>query len=67
MIKCGCETVICVSRPKSVSLSFLAEAQPRFENRRGQRQKALFGRGAHFLRDRANYKAKDIIVSTFFK
>jgi hypothetical protein len=27
------------------SLSFLAEAQPRLENR--QRQKALFGRGAH--------------------
>jgi hypothetical protein len=27
------------------SLEFLAEAQPRFENRRGQ--KALFGRGAH--------------------
>jgi hypothetical protein len=34
----GCE-------PVQPSLSFLAEAQPRLENRRGQR--ALFGRGAH--------------------
>jgi hypothetical protein len=39
-------TRICVPRPKNVaSLSFLAEALPRLENRRGQ--KALFGRGAH--------------------
>jgi hypothetical protein len=29
------------------SLSFVAEAQPRLENRRGQ--KALFGRGAHYI------------------
>jgi hypothetical protein len=29
------------------SLSFLAEAQPRLENRRGQ--KAPFGRGAHYI------------------
>jgi hypothetical protein len=44
------------------SLSFLAEAQPRLKNRRGQN--ALFGRGVstlHFLGDRTNYKAKDII------
>jgi hypothetical protein len=39
-------------------LSFLAEAQPRLENRRGQ--KALFGT-LNFLGDRRNYKAKDII------
>jgi hypothetical protein len=40
--------------------SFLTEAQPRLENRRGQ--KALFGRGALNLAvDRTNYKAKDII------
>jgi hypothetical protein len=40
--------------------SFLAEAQPRLENKRGQ--KALFGRGTlNFLGDRTNYKAKDII------
>jgi hypothetical protein len=47
------------------SLSFLAEAQPRLDNRRGQKV---------FLDDRTNYKAKDIIgklqiyfKSTFFK
>jgi hypothetical protein len=42
------------------NLSFLAEAQPRLENRRGQ--KALFDRGdlLHFLDDRTNNKAKDI-------
>jgi hypothetical protein len=38
--------VICVSRPKS----FLPEAQPRLENRRGQ--KVLFSRSAH-----KNFKA----------
>jgi hypothetical protein len=41
--------VICVSRLKSAffcpSLSFLAEAQPRLDNRQGQ--KALFSRGGH--------------------
>jgi hypothetical protein len=54
-------------------LSFLAEAQPRLENRRGQ--KALLAEvHIHFLGDRTNYKAKDIIgkitnlfVSIFFK
>jgi hypothetical protein len=29
------------------SLGFLVEAQPRLENRRGQ--KALFGQGAHYV------------------
>jgi hypothetical protein len=43
--------VICVSRPKKciffvrVWVFYLLEAQPRLENRRGQ--KALFDRGAH--------------------
>jgi hypothetical protein len=41
------------------SLSFLAEAQPRHDNRRGQI--ALFGRGAHFLGDRTNYKAVFVV------
>jgi hypothetical protein len=35
-------------------LDFLAEAHKR-------EQKALFGRGLHFLGDRMNYKTKDII------
>jgi hypothetical protein len=52
------EIGICILGQK---VSFLAEAQPRLENRR--EQKALFGRGAHyiFLGGRTNYKAKDII------
>jgi hypothetical protein len=41
--------VICDQGPKSASFSFdsgfLVEAEPRLENRRGQ--KALFGQGAH--------------------
>jgi hypothetical protein len=41
-------------------LSVLAEAQPRFENRRDQ--KVLFGRGAHELQ-----KLQIDFVSTFFK
>jgi hypothetical protein len=40
------------------SLSFLAEAQPRFENRPGQ--KTLLGT-LNFLGDRTNYIAKGII------
>jgi hypothetical protein len=43
--------IIYVSNPKSASfcpsLGFLAEAQPRLENRRGQ--KALLGRAAHIF------------------
>jgi hypothetical protein len=38
-----------------LSLSFLAEAQPRLANRRGQ-----IGT-LHFLGDRTNHKARDII------
>jgi hypothetical protein len=39
------------------SLGFLAEAQPRLENRRGQKAFCTL----HFLGDRTNYKAKEII------
>jgi hypothetical protein len=39
-----------------LGLSFLAEAQPRLETKRGQ--KALFDRGVH---KKMNYKAKNII------
>jgi hypothetical protein len=41
-----------------LSLGFLAEAQPRLENIRGQ--KALFST-LNFLSERTNYKAKNII------
>jgi hypothetical protein len=52
---------LCIKAKKYPSLSFLTEAQPRLENRLGQ--KVLFGRGAHsiFLGDRTNNKTKDII------
>jgi hypothetical protein len=43
-----------------LGLSFLAEAQPRLETKRGQ--KALFDRGVH---KKMNYKAKDIIGKKF--
>jgi hypothetical protein len=42
------------------SLSFLAEAQARLENRRGQRH-FLQNCTLNILSDRTNYKAKDII------
>jgi hypothetical protein len=48
----------------TVSLSFLVEAQPRFENRRGQ--KAVFGRGAHNVfrvRLGKNFEKYELIVS----
>jgi hypothetical protein len=42
------------------SLSFLAEAQPKLENSRGQ--KTLFAEvHIKFLSDRTNYNAKDIV------
>jgi hypothetical protein len=45
------------------SLGFLVEAEPRLENRRGQ--KALFGRGAHNVfrvRIGKNFEKHDLIV-----
>jgi hypothetical protein len=43
------------------SLSFLVEAQPRLENRRGQ--KALFGRGAHKVRLSKHFEEHQLIVN----
>jgi hypothetical protein len=47
------------------SLSFVAEAQPRLQNRRGQM--AVFGRAVNILGDRTNYKAKNIIGKNTYK
>jgi hypothetical protein len=47
------------------SFSFVAEVQPRLQNRR--RQMAVFGRAVNILGDRTNYKAKNIIGKNTYK